>query len=494
MWCVGASGAAGRAEWPELIGPGTYGMEPVSLRVATGWHAHRGLHRDNPGGPTVEWARQIGSTTGDDCQAVAVDSGGNICIAGTTFGSLAAPNAGSADAFVAKYDASGTILWARQIGTESGDHCQGVATDSAGNVYISGYTYGSLGGPNMGSSDAFLLKYDASGGLLWKVQLGTSESDLVLDVAVAASDNAYMCGYTTGSLGGPNAGKNDAFVAKYDDSGNLLWTAQLGTVEDDTGWGVAVDGSGNTYITGYTYGNVGGPNAGGGDAYVAKYNPSGSLQWAAQLGTGGDELGSDVAVDGSGNAYISGWTPGSLGGQGNDAFIAKYSTSGSLLWTTQLGTGDDDGARGVAVDGSGNAYIGGYTTGSLGGPSAGLTDAFLAKYDPLGGLLWKTQVGTPQHEGARGVAVNGSGNAYIAGYTYGNLGGPNLGDSDAFLVKFTESCYADCDQSGGLDLFDFLCFLNAFNASDPYADCDNSGGLDLFDFLCFTNAFNNGCP
>jgi len=141
--------------------------------------------------------------------------------------------------------------------------------DADGNAYITGYTSGDLGGTNAGSFDAFLSKYDGSGTPAWTRQLGTGVSDYGNGVAVDADGNAYITGYTGGDLGGPKAGFDDAFLSKYDGSGTLAWTRQLGTVPWDGAFGADADG--NVYITGSTYGGLGGPNAGEADAFLAKY-------------------------------------------------------------------------------------------------------------------------------------------------------------------------------------------------------------------------------
>jgi len=257
--------------------------------------------------------------------------------------------------------------------------------------------------------------------LAWFRLLGTSGEDQASSVSVDGSGNAYITGLTTGNLGGPNQGGYDAFLAKYSSAGGLLWTAQLGTGGDEHASGVSVDGSGNAYITGLTTGNLGGPNYGGWDAFLAKYSPTGGLFWTAQLGTAGGVFAYGVSVDGSGSAYIMGLTGGNLGGpnQGQgDAFLAKYSSAGGLLWTAQLGTAGDEHASGVSVDGSGNAYITGYTH-----YTHAMDYSFLAKYSPTGGLLWTAQSGGAL---GNGVSVDGSGNAYITG----------VGGMDAFLAKY----------------------------------------------------------
>jgi len=387
----------------------------------------------------VAWMRQPGTPNNDYGNSVAVDTAGNAFISGWTYGSLGAPSAGDADAFLSRYDSAGNVLWSRQLGTWGDDRSHSVAVDSGGNAFISGYTYGALSGPNAGLADAFLSKYDSTGSLLWTRQLGTSSGDYSSSVAVDGAGNAFITGITRGPLNGPNAGSNDAFLSKYNSAGSLLWTRQLGTSGSDFSRCVAVDVSGNAFMSGYTEGSLGGPNAGQEDAFLCKYDPAGNLLWSRQLGTSKSDWGYSVAVDSGGNAFISGTTKGSLGGPnagGTDVFLSKYDSAGSLLWTQQLGTSSYDHSTSVAVDAAGNVLISGFTEGSLGAPNAGYSDAFLSKYDPAVGFLWTQQLGTPGYDESWSVALDGAGIAFITGHTGGSLGGPNAGYHDAFLVKF----------------------------------------------------------
>jgi hypothetical protein len=276
------------------------------------------------------------------------------------------------------------------------DVSNGVWADGLGNVYISGATYGSLGGPIAGNRDAFVSKYDAAGNLQWTRQLGTAGTTESWRVSADGLGNVYISGFTVGSLGGPSAGNPDAFVSKYDAAGSLQWTRQLGTSNSDYSDGVSADGLGNVYISGYTDGSLGGSTAGDLDAFVSKYDAAGSLQWTRQLGTSNADVSSGVSADGLGNVYISGMLGGStLGAAGNpDAFVSQYDAAGNLQWTKQLGTANDDVSIGVSADGLGNVYISGVTYGSLGGPNAGLTDAFVSKYDAAGNLQWTRQLGS----------------------------------------------------------------------------------------------------
>jgi hypothetical protein len=148
-----------------------------------------------------------------------------------------------------------------------------VATDDDGSAYISGETRGNLAtsNPSIGSTDAWLAKYSRMGALLWTKQLGTSDWDYSFAVAIDDENNAYISGATTGALGGPNRGSNDAWSAKYSADGMLRWTRQLGTSEGDASNGVAADHDGNVYFSGYTYGALTSAQRGQGDAFVAKY-------------------------------------------------------------------------------------------------------------------------------------------------------------------------------------------------------------------------------
>lgn len=391
----------------------------------------------------VAWSRQIGTASGDFGNALAVDAAGNAYISGSTEASLGGPNSGGYDAFLTKYNSAGSLLWSRQIGTTTGDYAYGAAVDAVGNAYITGRTHGSLGGPSAGGGDAFLTKYDGAGNLVWSRQIGTAAFDYSYDVAVDATGNAYISGVTEGSLGGPNIGTWDAFLTKYDGTGNVVWTRQIGTEDYDYSLGITVDPFGNAYVSGWTFGSLGGPNVGDpdaptSDAFLTKYDGAGNLLWSRQIGAAGDDASFGVAVDAAGNAYITGLVNG-IGGPGGgsgDAFLTKYDGAGNLVWSRQIGTPSRDLGLAVSVDASGNAYISGETQGSLAGPNAGNTDTFLTKYDAAGNLLWSRQIGTTNDDTGSGVAVDGLGNAYISGYTYGSLGGPNAGDADAFLVKF----------------------------------------------------------
>ena len=333
--------------------------------------------------------------------------------------------------------------WVAQFGSTQFDIGFGIGSDASGNSYVAGYTAGTLTGQtSAGGTDAILAKYDGSGNQVWLKQFGSSAGDVANGIAVDASGNSYITGDTNGTLPGQtSAGGADAFLAKYDSSGNQVWLKQFGGSADDIGSAVAVDGSGNSYVTGYTTGTLPGEIASGmDDAFLAKYDSSGNQVWLRQFGTPAQDDGTAVAVDASGNIYATGYTTGVLAGSanagGDDAYLVKYDSSGNVLWARQFGSSGDDDAMGLAVDASGNALVTGGTSGDLGGTgNAGAFDVFLAKYDSSGAQTWLTQFGTAKDEEANAVAVDAAGNSFVTGYAVGNLSGANAGGMDAFVSE-----------------------------------------------------------
>lgn len=340
------------------------------------------------------WIRQFGTIYTDAAFGVAVDAGGNVYVAGYTDGALDGDkSSGLKDAFVVKYSSAGMNLWTRQFGTVDSDGAEGIAVDVNGNVYVAGYTNGALdGNTHLGSWDAFVVKFDSTGNRLWSTQLGTASIDVAKDITVDIDGNVYMAGHTAGSLDGNIwAGVADTFVVKCNSMGTKLWTRQFGTVDADGAEGIAVDGTGNVYLTGLAQGilNIDTADATG-DAFVAKYDSAGVERWIKRFGTASDDYAWDIAADVGGNVYVTGFTQGSLDANTlaklSDAFVVKYDSTGTELWTRQFGTASDDYALGITVDSGSNIYVAGSTTGALdGNTAAGLEDAFVVKYDSDGG-------------------------------------------------------------------------------------------------------------
>ena len=399
----------------------------------------------------------IGTASNDRGQGIAVDTSGNIYVAGHTAGDLdgeSNANPGTHDIFLTKYDPSGTRQWTRLSGTTGGDESgwSAVAVDGSGNIYVTGYTSGNLDGEtNAGGSDAVLIKYNSSGTRQWTRLLGSAASDSAWSVGVDGSGNVYISGFTAGSLGDQtNSGGTDAFLAKYNPSGTLQWVRQLGNATLTYSYAVAVASSGNAYISGMTRGSLDGEtNVGIQDIFVAKYNSSGARQWTRMLGSAVFDYCYSVAVDASENVYVAGdsyghfdgWSNTDVSGTTEDLFLAKFNASGTKQWSVFHGGTGNDVASGLAVDSSGNAYISGNTNAALDGfTPAGSHDLILIKYDTSGTRQWTSMLGTTAGDYARSVAVDGSGNTYMTGNTSENLdGASNAGGNDGFIVKHDTS-------------------------------------------------------
>jgi hypothetical protein len=304
-----------------------------------------------------------------------------------------------------------TLSWNTFLG--GSDNAYGIAVDASGSVYVVGYSDTSWGTPvnahsGGGVSDAFVAKLNSSGALIWNTFLGGTSPDVGTDIAADAGGSVYLAGYSDTSWGTPvnahsGGGVSDAFVAKLNSSGALIWNTFLGGAFGDSGWAIALDASGNAYVAGTSYGAWGTPvnahNGGGvSDAFAAKLNSSGALTWNTFLGSSSDDEGYGIAADASGNAYVAGhsgdtWgTPVDAhnGGPFWDAFVAKLSSSGALTWNTFLGGTANDSGNAIAVDASGNAYVAGISYGTWGTPVrayTGSTDAFAAKLSSSGALV-----------------------------------------------------------------------------------------------------------
>jgi hypothetical protein len=326
------------------------------------------LKRFDSDGNTI-WTRQIGTPETDSAYGVAADGFGNIYLAGDTYGNLGSSNIGNGDAFVSKFHENGNLIWTKQIGSTGSDVGTRVAADRLGNVYIAGYTDGDLGEVNAGGIDTFLAKFDGEGNNLWTRQLGTISPDATDDLCVDGLGNVYVAGNTGGSLGGASAGGLDALLSKYDSDGNHLWSRQLGSTEWDYAIGVSADLIGNVFITGITYGGLDGPNLGKIDGFVSKYDSDGSFEWVRQVGSTQHDTALGVAVDGLGNVVFTGYTYGDLGGGPSgreDTYVTMYDSLGNSLWMQRFDLDQANGSGGLSADGNGNIYVTGGVANSRG--------------------------------------------------------------------------------------------------------------------------------
>jgi len=328
-------------------------------------------------------------------------------------------------------------LWIRQFGTASGDFAGGVATYGS-SVYVSGWTEGTLPGQtSAGWVDAFLRKYDTDGNVLWTRQFGTSGYDsagLYFNSVAADDTGAYVTGLVSGSLSGqPHAGSHDIFTRKYDPQGNEVWTRLLGTPDADRGESISVDATG-VYVSGRTLGALPGQAfLGGMDAFVAKYSHSGSLLWTRQFGGTGYDWALGVSSGPSG-LTVTGWVNGTGYSQPDpptDAFLRKYDHDGNLIWERVFGGSSNDYGTAVYTSAT-DILVGGVTGSGLPGFTEG--GGFLRRYDSTGNDLWTRQIGSA---GIGTVTMDASGATYVGGAVGLALPGQvHAGLGDAFVRKY----------------------------------------------------------
>ena len=424
----------------------------------------------------ADWAENFGGLTGASVynQATATDAAGNTYIAGyfdgatLTLGSITLTRIGTKDAFVAKIDPSGTVLWAKNFGGSGAEaYGWGISVDGSGNVYLGGnFQYGNLTTPalaKVGNSDAFALKLDSTGATTWAKNFGGSGAIVFAKgIAVDGSGNVYIEGDFTGAnLTTPvltAIGTRDVFALKLSSSGDTTWARNFGgSGAYAYGQGIRVDGSGNVYLGGcFNTANLTTPalaKIGSQDAFALKLDSTGAITWARNFGgSGASAFGNAIAVDGSGNIYLGGYiqgtnltTPALTKIGTSDAFALKLDSSGATTWARNFGgSGASTYGQGIAVDGSGNVYLEGYfqsanlTTPAL--TKIGTSDAFTLKLDSAGTTSWaKNFGGSGAYAYGYNIAVDGSGDVYLGGYFYNaNLTNPTLikiGTQDAFALK-----------------------------------------------------------
>lgn len=334
----------------------------------------------------------------------------------------------------------GELLWQRQTGTASDEYGYAVAADPNGGVYVTGYSLGAFDYDSQGGRDAVLRHYSDSGTRDWGRQLGAAGDEHAFGVA-ATSAAVIMAGHASGALAGEAyaGGTLDGFVAKYNTLGTREWVRMLGTAAEDSVRAAATDGT-DFVVAGYTSGSLQATNAGLKDAFVAKYSAAGALLWVRMLGTAADDLAHGVAADSSGNIYVAGVTGGALQGAssagGQDVFVAKYTAQGTLAWVRQWGSPGNDVAQDVEVDGAGAVLVGGSTTGALAFDNQGGTDAFVSRWTSAGVREWARQLGTAGDESSHGLATGSDGSVYLAGSSTGALAPGYVGGFDAFLVRY----------------------------------------------------------
>jgi len=401
-------------------------------------------------------------------------------------------------------ESASSFLWARQLGDNGGNEALGLAVDKSGNVFVTGFfglkRHELIGthGWSISGGEIFLAKYAPNGKLLWLQKAGGSGTDAGIAVAADEAGNAFVTGYFAGTVRfgaiklqasetAQSRGRApaDMFVAKYDPRGKVLWAQQAGGERLDQGYGVATDGEGNVYVTGYFQGKAkfGGMELTGkthgdadhefdtryGDMFLAKYSGTGKLLWLRQAGDRDKNAGNSVTVDSAGHVYVTGQFGGGtihfdeveVADTNLCNFIVKYDRDGKVVWAQPTAGPRSYGGGGgntVAVDREDRVFVAGNfeLSQQLGGnllqQDRGMNEEiFLLKYNPDGSVLWGRQAGgSPRHEYCSGLALDRAGNAFITGSfddaaDFGSIHAeagphnPGITGTSVYVAKYTAS-------------------------------------------------------
>ncbi|MFQ5978760.1 MAG: SBBP repeat-containing protein [Candidatus Heimdallarchaeota archaeon] len=398
---------------------------------------------------------------------ISVDGSGNVIATGSTWSedfptrnaydsthnSLAYTGSpGYADFFVAKFSSSKQLSWSTYLGGTAQDFCKGVTVDRLGDIVVVGQTkspdFPALNGyatVHLGKEDGVVAKFSSNGSLLWSTFLGGNSTDRVTAAAVDSQDNILVTGFTASKdfplLNGTDG--TQGFVVKISANGSLLWGRSLnGNCGSSKGDAIAIDEDDSILITGSC----------SGDVSVVKLSVDGSILWRKVLGGEDNDWGQGIGFTSLSNVIIAGSTESVdfptiaaidfTHNGGVDAFAAKLSPNGELIWSTFLGGSKDDNGRAVVVEGDDDILIGGQTkspdfpaVNETGTQDTDSPDVFVAKVSASGSLLWNTLLGGNGPEWFSGVAIENQSNVLIAGSTQSfqlsgivtRLGPPSIG-------------------------------------------------------------------
>jgi hypothetical protein len=437
--------------------------------------------------PTYEWHTFYGSSSEDVANAIATDKDGNIYVTGDSYDTWESPlhafinnTISGYNIFVLKLDRSGTYQWHTFYGPDS--VANSIAVDNSGNVYVAGFSYNAWGSPLHaftnsqigGVPNMFVLKLDSSGTHQWHTFYGLgSEAHAI---AIDNSGNVYATGSSYNTWGTPlhdftdSLVGQDIFVLKLDSNGTYLWHTFYGSSSEDIASAVAVDNSGNVYVTGYSFNTWGSPLhafteyqfGGVPNVFLLKLDSSGTHQWHTFYGLGSEAKA--IAIDNSGNVYMTGYSMARWTADGNvppkhhfdsidgytALFVLKLNDSGQYQWHTFYGLGSE--ANAIAIDNSGDVYVTGYSYNTWGSPlhpytenqTGSTTDIFVLKLFSYGGYQWHTYYGSGNDDAANGIVIDTKGAAYISGNSWSSWGSPihpfsesTMGANDIFVLKLT---------------------------------------------------------
>ena len=373
----------------------------------------------------MQWSVLRGTVHTDAVEGIAVDSENNaLYVTGYISGLTASDPFVGMEISLSKYDLDGNHLWSITDGSALEDRAYDIALDSAGNIFLAGVTYGSFDGTTTATGrDIFVAKYNSTGNRVWIRQLQGDSWERAEGIAIDSEDNIYITGYTgSDELGGEVTNDTiNSFLIKYSNDGNRLWTRLISSAGTEYGYGVATDSNNNIFVAGTSTGDLDGntnpSNEGRAAQFIAKYNTNGALIWTRLAGGALTDVFRDIAVDSFGRIYVTGATEKLETGDRFDYVLTMFDTDGEQVWTLQNGPEygrirDDQGYH-VALDAAENIYVNGSTYGSFfPDQDAASNKVFVARYN-------KSVIGGP-------YSVGGYVTGAIGTFTLTNNGGDDL--------------------------------------------------------------------
>lgn len=500
------------------------------------------------------WAGNMGGTGNDLGNSIVVDAQGNSYTTGSYSGEsdfdpgagvFTLTAAGAGDAFITKLDSAGNLIWAKSVGGADNDGGTSVAVDPSGNVYLTGLFWGTADfdpGPgtynltSAGSYDLYILKLDPSGGFLWAVALGGTGGDYGNAVIPDPVGSVYITGTFQGIVDfDPGAGVhnltaslgNELFLLKLDVSGSFVWAIQSEGTLDIYANSLALDPSANIYMAGNFQGSVdmdGGPgtltltSSGADDIFVSKYDSSGNLIWAKNIGGTAFDYGFSIAVDDSGNTYATGsfretvdFDPGpgtftlTSFNASEDICILKLNASGDFAWAAQMGGNSTDRPSSIAVHASGVYSTGFFSETSDFDPGAGTValtsngslDIYLLKLGLSGNFAWVQQMGGAQADIGYSIAAGTGGVFSTGGFgevadfdpTAGIFNLTSAGLADVYVQRLSDNPVTAINEkeTGNISIFpnpnngSFSVFMNNTITGSAAISIYNATGLKVYE-------------
>ncbi len=473
------------------------------------------------------WMYGAGSIAEDEALSVTKDINGNLITTGY-FGTIAdfsnnntLISSGASDIFLLKSNPDGDVIWVKKAGGFGEDRGQSVKTDSQGNIYVTGFfygtaTFGTQTITSAGAQDVFIAKYNPSGNLVWVVSAGGAGTDIAHSITLDVHGNITITGQFTGtstfgtatltSMINPTSGQNvtNIFVAHYNNNGNFLWVKQGSSIENCRGISITTDAACNIFTTGEfsdtiqfdVFHNNNINNA----IYVMKFDSLGNEKWFKRIGGSLLNAAHEIVVNSNQDVLITGNAAGTLyffenpnyplsNTYSNQAFVAEYSNNGNLLWAVSDGSESDLTSMGIVLGNNGDIYITGefrckfseyadvFGQGTFN--SVGFRDIFVTKFDPNGQRIWMRNLGGKMDDFVHGITLindnpvlaGGFHNVLIAassGNTVSNHQPSTMLPANTGLTYCGDSHYGDFTglrSSGYNDIF----LVNAIDLSrEPY--------------------------